>query len=550
MSTDTGQPPPAVRLGWLPWVLLALAWFATLPLRPLLDPDEGRYAEIPREMLASGDWVTPRFNDLKYFEKPPLQYWATAASYEIAGVHPWSSRLWGVGLAFACLPLVYAWTRRFYGAGSALAALVALAVSPYFVVVGHLNLLDQAFTFWLTAAVLGFCYAQLRSGRAQRNGMLIAWACAALAVLSKGIVVGVLAGGALVVYSLLERDARVWRRLHALPGVALFVLIAAPWFVLVTLRNPSFPGFFFVHEHLARFLTTVHQRVEPWWFFLPLLLLAVLPWIPEAWRSLGARRRELPRVPGAGAVADFKPLRFLLIFCAVTLAFFSASGSKLAPYILPMVPLLAVLAGVCATDPAGLARRAARIGAALILIVAAGLIVYCARHNSFVPQGVLAWCAAGALTALAALLAQAFGSPATPARAPLATALAGILAWQFLLCAFSLMPPARSAAQLVETVRPFIGPGMPLYSVGQYRETISPYLGRTLVLAGYEGELQFGLTEEPGKRLSTEQFAQAWSSGGAAVAFFEPDVWDTWRRRGLPGRVIAADYHTVAVSRL
>jgi 4-amino-4-deoxy-L-arabinose transferase-like glycosyltransferase len=549
MSTDTGQPPPAVRLGWLPWLLLALAWFATVPLRPLLDPDEGRYAEIPREMLASGDWVTPRFNDLKYFEKPPLQYWATAATYEVAGVHPWSSRLWGVGLAFACLPLVYAWTRRLYGAEAALAALVALAVSPYFVVIGHLNLLDQAFTFWLTAAVLAFGYAQLQAGRVERNAMLLAWACAALAVLSKGIVVGVLAGASLVIYSLLERDARVWRRLHALPGVALFLLIAAPWFVLVSVRNPSFPGFFFVHEHFARFLTTVHQRVEPWWFFLPLLLLAVLPWLPSAWRSLGARSVEPPRV-GSGPPATFKPLRFLLIFCAVTLVFFSASGSKLAPYILPMVPLLAILAGVYAPEPARLARRAAQVGAVLAVLVAAGLLIYCVRHNSFLPQAVLAWCAAGALAAVAAPLAAAFAARLAPLRAALLTALAGILAWQFLLCGFSLMPPARSAAQLVEGVRPFIAPGMPLYSVGQYRETISPYLGRTLRLAGYEGELQFGLTQEPGKRMSTEQFAQAWSGGGAAVAFFEPDVWDAWRRRGLPGRVIAADYHTVAVSRL
>ncbi len=107
MGTDTGQLPGAVRLGWLAWTLLAVAWFASVPLRPLFDPDEGRYAEIPREMLVSGDWVTPRFNDLKYFEKPPLQYWATAATYELFGVREATSRLWAVGLAFACLPLIY-----------------------------------------------------------------------------------------------------------------------------------------------------------------------------------------------------------------------------------------------------------------------------------------------------------------------------------------------------------------------------------------------------------------------------------------------------------
>jgi 4-amino-4-deoxy-L-arabinose transferase-like glycosyltransferase len=548
MSTDTGQPP-AVSLGWLPWLLLALAWFATMPGRPLLDPDEGRYAEIPREMLVSGDWVTPRFNDLKYFEKPPLQYWATAATYELAGVAPWSSRLWAVGLAFACLPLVYAFTRRLYGPGPALGALTALAVSPYFVVVGHLNLLDQAFTFFLTAAVLSFAHAQSRAAPAQRTWMLIAWGCAALAVLSKGIVVGVLAGAALVVYSLLQRDWRVWRRLQLLPGAALFVLIAAPWFVLVSLRNPSFPGFFFVHEHFARFLTTVHQRVEPWWFFLPLLLLAVLPWVPAGVRSLRARREEpAPLVDGA-ARTDFRPLKFLLVFSAVTLLFFSASGSKLAPYILPMVPLLAVLAGVYGADPVRLARGAARSSAVLIVVVALGLLIYSARRNSFVPHAAVLWCSAGMVVALAALLVTSMRRLPTVSGA-LATSLAAILAWQFLLCAFSIIPPARSAEELVRTVRPFISAQLPLYSVGQYRESISPYLGRTLTLAGYEGELQFGLGEEPAKRMTTEEFARRWSSGGAAVAFFEPEVWDEWRRRGLPGRVIAADYHTVAVSRL
>ena len=182
--------------GWLAWLLLALVWFATAPWRPLFDPDEGRYAEIPREMTVSGDWVTPRFNDLKYFEKPPLQYWATAAAYEAFGVHEWSSRLWSTGLAFACLPLVFAWVAWLFDVRRALTALLALGVSPYFALIGHINLLDAAFTFWLTAAVFAFTLAQCapRAAPAERRWMLIAWAAAALAVLSKGIVVGVLAG--------------------------------------------------------------------------------------------------------------------------------------------------------------------------------------------------------------------------------------------------------------------------------------------------------------------------------------------------------------------
>ena len=524
----------------------------------MLDPDEGRYAEIPREMLASGDWITPRFNDLKYFEKPPLQYWATAAAYGAFGLTQWSSRLWSVGLAFACLPLVFGWVAQLYGEDRALAAVTALAASPYFEVIGHLNLLDAAFTFWLSAAVLAFARAQLAPQRSasERRWMLAAWAAAALAVLSKGIVVGVLAGTALIVYTLIERDRLTWGRLHLRAGLALFTAIAAPWFIAVSVRNPSFPGFFFVHEHFARFLTTVHQRVEPWWYFLPLLLLGVLPWIAPligACRAIwsGSRFNREPRAaPAVSAEPAFKPLRFLLIFAAVTLVFFSASGSKLAPYILPMLPALAAVSGAGGADAAALARQAARIGAALVVFIAAGLLIYSAWRNSFVPSAASGWALGAVLVTAPALVVTLRSWRGALAPATLVTAVSAILAWQCLLCELTVIPPARSARELVQAARPFISAQTPLYSVGQYRETVAPYLGRTLQLVGYEGELQFGLNEEPERRMSREDFAARWSAGGDAVAFFDPGVWDAWRRRGLPGRVIAADHYTVVVSRL
>jgi len=542
----------------LPWLLLAVGWFATIQVRPLLDPDEGRYAEIPREMLVSGDWVTPRFDGLKYFEKPPLQYWGTAAAYRLFGVSEWTSRLWTFSFAFACLPLTYLWTSRLYGRVSALAALGALALSPYFVIIGHLNLLDAAFTFWLTAAVLGFTLAQTAPAGStpERRWMLLAWAAAALAVLSKGIVVGVLAGAALIVYSLSTRDATPWRRLHAGTGAPLFVAIAAPWFAAVSLRNPSFPSFFFVHEHFTRFLTTVHQRIEPWWYFLPLLLAAVLPWVVPLTRALRGEWREVSRRMVARADAavtspaatPFRPLTFLAVYATVTLVFFSASGSKLAPYILPMIPALAVLTGARTRAAREVARHGACIGAAFALLAAAGLLIYSARRNSFVPHDAVGWAVAATLSALVAAAVTVMrrgGELATV----LAAALGASLAWQCLMCEYTVIPPTRSARELVRAVEPFVGAQTPLYSVGQYRETVSPYLGRTLQLVAYEGELHFGLTEEPQLRMSEAQFAARWSAASSGVAFFEPGVWDSWRRRGLPGRVIAADNYTVAVSR-
>lgn len=548
MGSEAGHARSAHASSWLGWVLLAVAWFATTPVRPMLDPDEGRYAEIPREMLASGDWITPRFDGLKYFEKPPLQYWATAAVYAAAGLSEWSSRLWSVGLALGCLALACAWTGALFGRGAALAALTALAVSPYFLIVGHLNLLDAGLTFWLTASVFAFTRAQTAApaSAAERNWMLAAWAAAALAVLSKGIVVGVLAGGALIVYTLIERDARPWRRLHAAAGLPLLLVLAAPWFIAVSVRNPGFASFFFVHEHFTRFLTTVHQRVEPWWYFLPLLLLGVLPWIGPLARAAGPAWREAP-----AGVTGFKPRRFLLIYAAVTLVFFSASGSKLAPYILPMFPVLAALAGAHAAEPWRLAKQAARIGAGLVVLIAVAAVVYSARRNAFVPGQALLWLAAAALIALLAPLATLRFARLEAPTATVVTAAAAILAWQCLLCAYAVIPPARSARDLVAATRPAVGAQTRLYSVGQYRETISPYLGRTLTLVGYEGELAFGLAAEPGRQeLSVGAFKALWGTSCDAVAFFDPGIWDSWRRQGFPGRVLAADSYTVAVSRL
>jgi 4-amino-4-deoxy-L-arabinose transferase-like glycosyltransferase len=546
----TQQAGEGVRaLGWVPWVLLALTWLATLQVRPLLDPDEGRYAEIPREMALSGDWVTPRLDGLKYFEKPPLQYWVTAAVYRVLGYSEGTSRLWTVGLAFLCLPLVYGWTARLYGQRAGLAALAALGVSPLFLIVGHLGLLDAGFTFWLTATVFAFTLGQSsRPGSArERQWMLAAWAAAALAVLTKGIVVAVLAGGSLVAYTLIERDLQPWRRLHALPGVALLLAVVAPWFVLVSRANVGFLEFFFVHEHFTRYLTTEQHRAGPWYYFLPLLLLGVLPWggsLARAVRRVWLNQDEIK----TGPTPQFKPLRFLLIFALITLLFFSASGSKLPPYILPMLPPLAAIVGAHSAEP-GFFRRLARLGGGLVTLAGIGVLIYCARKNSYLPQETLIWAGVAIVASLVAVVVTWRKERDVVAQA-LVTAAAGTLAWQALLCEYAATPPARSARNLVAAVKPYVHPGTTLFTVGQYRETISPYLQRTLIVVGFRGDLTFGLGAEPTKQqVKEEEFPVLWRSMTDAVGFFEPELWARYRSEGLPGRVVAADGRTVAVSR-
>jgi len=543
MADGQGLREPR-RSGLLLWLVLGAVWLGTAPWRPLLDPDEGRYAEIPREMLAQGDWVTPRLNGLKYFEKPPLQYWATAATYSLFGIREWTARLWSVGLGFLCLPLVFGWTARLQGREAGAAAVLALGVSPYFEIIGHLNLLDAGFAFWMAGTVYAFTLAQsaVPGSEAERRWMLIAWVGAAFAVLTKGIVVGVLAGGSLVAYSVLERDARPWRRLHAPWGLPLFLLVSAPWFLLVSARNPSFAQFFFVHEHFARFLTTVHQRTEPWWYFLVILLVGALPWLPML--PPAVRNGWLD----SGLSSGFKPLKFLLIFASITLVFFSLSGSKLAPYILPMMPALASLVGICAARRAHFVRHAAALAGVLMLVLSVAFIVYATRRHGTLPPAVLPWILAGAAAGVAGAIAAWRYAPGGSLRPVWIAVACSALAWQGALCAFAELP-GRSARQLLLPIQSLIHPETQLFTIGQYRETLSPYLKRTLTPVDFRGELEFGLREEPQKGLTGEQFLARWNTAADAVAFLDPRALPAWRERGLTGRIIGTDGNTVAVSR-
>ncbi len=273
--------------------LAALAWFSTLDYRKLIKPDEGRYAEIAREMAHSGDWVTPRLNGIKYFEKPPLQYWATAVAFRLFGENEWSARLWSGATGFAGV-LLAAWAgTRLFGRSAGILSGVMLGSSLWWVLMGHLNTLDMGFAFFLQLALSGFLLAQTapRASSMQRNAMLVAWGAAALAVLSKGLAGLVLPGLVLVAYCLVQRDWSSLKRLHPAGGIALFALIAAPWFIAMQRANPEFARFFFIHEHFERFLTKAHGRYQPIWYFIPILLIGMLPWLASlflmvrhAWR--------------------------------------------------------------------------------------------------------------------------------------------------------------------------------------------------------------------------------------------------------------------------
>ena len=521
------------------WILLALAWLATLAWRPLLEPDEARYAEIPREMAASGDWVTPRLNDLKYFEKPPLQYWATAAAYSVFGVAEWTARLWSCVLAFLCIPLAYGFARYLYGDGAqAIAAAAMLAVNPYFAIIGQLNILDSGFCFFMVAALFSFMRARTcepRSGP-ERMWMVLASASLAGAVLSKGIAALVLIGGTLVIHMLVTRDLRHWRRWHLLVTVPVFLAITVPWFIVVSQRNPEFPQFFFIHEHFQRFLTDEADREGPMWFFIPYLLLALLPWLVPLWQARRPFRWQRPADDVGVARA------MLWSWCAFVLFFFSISHSKLPTYILPMMPALAVLVAPYLVKRSSSTSLAAWVICGLVLLAAIGLVVGAHHKVGAIPPVLLTWSIVGAAIGIAGAVGAR--------KSWIAAALGCVLGFQALLMAYSNFPPVRNSKGLVAAARPSIGPDTQLFGVNQYRQGVPPYLGRTIRVVMFRGELEFGIGQERAKFIPTlEQFIEEWRAATDAVAFVDPATFKDLRARNVPMRTLAQDGRSVAVAR-
>ena len=237
-----------------------------------------------------------------------------------------------------------------------------------------------------------------------------------------------------------------------------------------------------------------------------------------------------------------------MIFCGTTLVFFSISESKLAPYILPLFPPLAAIVGVQVSGRSQFIRRVALVTGVLLPLLAVGLWVYAIRRFGFMPESTIPWLITAVITAAYVVVAT-WKRDIPLGAAAWATAAGAILGWQCLLSAYTELPE-RSSYKLVMTVKPLIGPQTELFTVGQYRETLSPYLGRTLTPVEFEGELAFGISQQPGVALTAEEFLARWKHSTNAVAFIPPALIDTWRNRGLQGRVIGGDNQTLVVSRL
>lgn len=544
-------------------VVVLLAWFASLELRGLFIPDEGRYAEIPREMLETGDWVTPRLNGLRYFEKPPLQYWLTAASYAVFGEDEWTARLPSTLLGFLAVVMTTLTARRLWGPRAVLTTSVVLASSWAYYLSGQYLTLDITLSACLSVALCGFLLAQRADATAaqRRTWMIVAWTGCAFAVLAKGLIGIALPGLALVVYSIVALDFRLWRRLEILRGLALMLAITLPWFILMQLRHPEFFEFFFVREHFQRFSSTEHSRLGEWWYYAPILLVGLMPWTPlfvQQW--LRGRSRPIVETPARLVCPPFRPILFCAVWTLAIIVFFSVSQSKLPAYVIPVFPALALMLGQRAAldDAAGLrwcAVTLAALGAALF--VATTQLGHWSKFSGIGPDGVAALPVVYAATAsllIGGLLALIVLRRAQTLWAVVTLVVSSFSFWMFSFVFLHAVDTAFSSERLIEALtddtRPFDSDHA-FYSIGQFDHSLPFYLGRTVTLVDHTGELKAGLLAEPGRAINTiAEFMAVWRhSSEQAYAVMRPRQYEDFVRAELPMKVMARDQRLVVVSR-
>jgi 4-amino-4-deoxy-L-arabinose transferase-like glycosyltransferase len=380
-AAGTAGRVPAMAL----LLLLVLPGVLLYPWRSfhLLEPDEGRYAQIPREMLERGDWIVPTLQGEPYLDKPPLLYWLVMLSYSVFGPSAAAARLVPALAVHAAVLATYLLGRRSLGERPALWGAVLLAVSPGFMGVGRLLLLDGLLSLWVTLGLLT-AFEAVRTGRLKWGWWLVAALACGLGVLTKGPIAVLLVAAPLAAYRWLMTAAPVRPAAARVAGWAAFAALAlavnVPWYAAACLSRPEFAGYFFWKHNVQRFLTPF-DHLEPFWYYAPLLFAGLLPGTVVLY---GFVRHLL----SGGEAATGRPpeMGFWLLAGGWCVLFFSLSGSKLPTYILPAFPALSLALGVYLArvrwSDGPLWRGTVVAAAALLLALHAGGLPWYAEMRS------------------------------------------------------------------------------------------------------------------------------------------------------------------------
>jgi len=514
------SPPRFLRLAAVA-LFAALLYLPALGRPPLWEPDEGRYAEIAREMALSGDYVTPRDNWVRYFEKPPLTYWLMAASIKVMGPTELAVRLPAAGFSIGQVVVTAALGEAMFDSVTGLLAAVALALSPIFFGFARFATLDPALSFFVTAGMAAFFMASrapdFRLGRG-RWWMLLSAGMLALGALAKGPIALALGGSIAAIHLVGQGRSGEIRRLPWVSCASLYFVTAAPWFVLAAWRNPGFVRFFFVHEHLHRYLAAI-EHVWGAYFPATVALAGTWPWIyfaPLAF--IGWRHEE----PAEGRDA----LGFLVTWCVVVIVIFSIPRAKLGSYVLPAIPPLAILGGrgLCQLGAIDIdyARKLVRRFAVLNIVLGVGCAVGIALFSARLPNPLVTdalWLAAG--LALCGLLSLNTLRRPTSLGVMLAAAAGVALIFFAGIKARADMSSRYTSRDLAHEIQAYVPPeGCVIASDNRFLQALPFYTGMREILVRYRGELEpFSHSPDAAPSFISDRlaFARLWLTAPCAM---------------------------------
>ena len=501
------------------FLLFALALFCALLFLELpgsfpLEPDEARYAEIPREMLSSGNLLVPKLNGVDYFEKPPLLYWENAAALKLFGANSYAARLPCRLSALAAALIVALFAARRYGGRTGLLAGLAAISSILGFALGRTNLTDGPLTFSMTLAAVSiarFLAAREEGKRGAGAAALTGLGCG-LAVLAKGLVGIVLPGGALLLWCALSKRWRRVPEIVASPAPIVCLAATVPYFLSVEMAAPGFSRFFWIHEHFARYATPEASRPGPPYYFLAAFVVGFLPWsffLPAVVRRFRQRGRRF----------DLDDLWFAS-YAVVILVFFSVSRSKLVPYILPMFPAAAFLVARAVGERLE-SIRGPLFAQALFWSLAAPAGLAIGFRSGELQRYGLSIPAVGAALALVAFSWAGFARARRLGLRAVVLTLAGwMVLYAVLIAAFPSIAADQSAERLAAAAGEAAGADAEVVCFRTYLQGFPWFLERRIAIYGWKGELEFGSLrgDQSAWFRPRESFWRDWDSGKKMVA--------------------------------
>ena len=512
--------PSGIRGFFFLLIILALFFGYEMGNRPFASPDEGRYIEIPREMVVTDDYVTPRLDGMKYFEKPPLFYWMQAAAIKTLGINETSMRCGVVLFAILGCLSVFAVGALAYGSSVGILSTGILATSLIYYAHSHIIILDLVLSVLLSGCLWAFFLAFVKETppTISRKSLIIAmYALSALACLTKGLIGAVLPGFVAFIWMLFTKNLKVLKDALYIPGILIFLAIFLPWHILVASRNDDFLHFYFFVEHFLRYTTTVHGRYQPVWFFIPIILGGMLPWTGFLFPTFKNLTKNMLQKKSEDT--------FLACWIFGIFIFFSLSHSKLVPYILPIIQPIALILGRAFAEEN---FRDFKIGAAINIFLIIGICCAYPLIQKLIGDvlaiddvRILLNATLGILLAIAIVFSLAFFEKISQRIAVvLCIFLSGNMLWTINKAApYYQQVRKPTVREVAKAVRMNKTKDDQVFVYDHYYQDAPVYVEDTVGVINAVGELYFGAEAEPSKSklIDEDSFWKLWKTSSNRI---------------------------------